>query len=184
VRDSQRSKVYAAEREAGGIETYANERTPVEFTLPTVRDLEIYVAMVMGRQRLSSRYGEIVSYHPVRVGDGRRRRSACAGMHQIDMPRGMRTKWVVLHELAHVICSRLEDRLPRDKRTAGHGWRFAEIYLYLVKTHLGQARHDALRAAFKTHRVRFREPVRRQMTPEQRAACAARLALARAAKAA
>ena len=122
---------------------------------------------------------------PVTVSDGRRRRRACAyGTREIGMPRATRTQWVVLHELAHVVCARVESGMRYDERTPGHGWRFAEIYLYLVKTHLGQDRHDALKAAFKKHHVRFRRPVRRIMTPEQRAACRARLALARAAKAA
>jgi putative metallohydrolase (TIGR04338 family) len=163
--------------------------TPIGMRLPEMADLERYVKDVMGRGRLVQRYGVGPCRAPVKVKDGRGRRNACAWINQIEMPCALRTKWVVLHELAHVICDRVEGEMRYQEHTPGHGWRFAEIYLYLVKTHLvkthlGQDRHDALKAAFKAHHVRFRKPVRRIMTPEQRAACCARLALARAARAA
>jgi hypothetical protein len=56
---------------------------------------------------------------------------------------------------------------------AGHGWRWAMIYLQLVKWFMGGAVAKALKAAFKAERVRHHAP--RVMSPAARAAAAERL---------
>jgi uncharacterized membrane protein len=65
-------------------------------------------------------------------------------------------------------------------KAAGHGWQFAETYLLLVRHVMGVDAHDRLKAQFKEHRVRFREPKkRRELSEEQRQALRERLYEAR-----
>lgn len=78
---------------------------------------------------------------------------------------------LVLHEMAHLIHHREKNcggmtphiAIPYDWRhrkgyTAGHGWRWAMIYLQLVKWFMGRDVHDRLKAAFKAERVRHHAP--------------------------
>lgn len=84
-----------------------------------------------------------------------------------------RTDAVMLHEIAH--------HLTGVKR--GHDWKFAAIFLDLVRNVMGKEAHACLKAKFKEKKVRYREPRKRKprvLTPEQKAAQTARLAKARA----
>ncbi len=84
--------------------------------------------------------------------------------------------WIVVHEMAHEV--------TRGYGEPGHNWRFADAYLYLVKMFLGADAHATLKHSFKKHKVRFTAPrPKRQLTDEQRAALAQRLAVARAERA-
>ena len=164
ARDSQRSKVYAAE-------TKAFEAEPVD--LPEVADVERFIAHVCSLGRVRESFPELGA-RTITVGDGRRRRSACADSRGVNMPRWSRRRWLVLHELSHTIMGR------RHRNAVSHGWQYAEIYLLLVRHVLGVPAHDRLKAEFKAHRVRFREPRKRApLSPERRAALVATLAAAR-----
>lgn len=68
-----------------------------------------------------------------------------------------RQKWVVIHELAHVV-DRNENGRPRAIWHQGHGWQFAAIYLRLVGTAFGYGAEKALRASFKEHGVKYSQP--------------------------
>ena len=166
LRDSQRKKVYTAERAA--FPDYPLSSQPA---LPNITDVEAYVAKVWSSKRVQSLFATAhEATYPPRVTDGRGRRSACAFDNEIRMPKKMRHEWVVLHELAHVISRR------RMQTIAGHGWEFCATYLQLVLYIMGRDRHDALKREFKAHKVRFSAPRKtRSLTPEQKAALAERL---------
>lgn len=170
-RDSQRSKLYTAEKEA--LEQFA---TP----LPTVDDIQAYILKQSARTTLQTRYGRAmeVANWPIMIGDGRRTRRALAyGTNKMTFPRWARKDWVVLHEWAHIIHNRLAARGSLLKSNVGarteelrggaaHGWQYAAIYLDLVRFCMGKETHDKLRAAFKEHRVRFKAKSTRVATPE------------------
>lgn len=87
-----------------------------------------------------------------------------------------RQKVVLCHELAHIL---------QPSGSTAHGWEFCDVYLRLVRHFLGKESHDKLKAEFKAGGVRFTKPrAKRQLTPQQREAATARLAAARAARAA
>jgi putative metallohydrolase (TIGR04338 family) len=166
-RDTQRKRMYTAEHV---LDQFAKP-------LREVSDVEKYVTRVLARQSILRRYPKL---NPdVKVKDGRGTRRALAyGSHAISIPLWARNEGIVLHELAHTIAA----RHYRPYEIASHGWQFAAIFLDLVKSMMGSAAHDALRAAFKTHKVRYTEPRRRDLTPEQKDALRARLAAMRASK--
>lgn len=100
-RDYQRSKVYEWERQEFGWDT-------------DLMSLEDCAALAK-------------EIRPdVRVLDGRRRRGACAvpAEGSIKLPRLMRKKWVVLHEVAHLLCY--------DGKVASHGRQFMADYIDLL----------------------------------------------------
>jgi putative metallohydrolase (TIGR04338 family) len=172
-RDSQRSKVYAAERfwrySGGGRHVGArNER------LETVPEMQAWVDKITASAWWQQRYPH-VSKITVRDGAGQRRALGYPGRRMISMPKWSRSRGVILHEVAHVIA---------PTGTAWHGWEYCAELLALVQHFLGKEEADALRAAFDQERVRYRKPrQRRPLTEEQREVLVARLAVAREAKA-
>lgn len=180
-RDTQRSKVYKAEKEAFRDHAKASER------LETVEDMEKYVKYVFGLKRVRDAFpnampvGDSVfcGWRLPNVRDGRGRRCAGGDVRGITMPVWSRSKWIVLHELAHTISLRIH------RGIAAHGWEYCATYLLLVRYALGVEAHDLLKEQFKAHRVRFRAPrkrVYRELTIEERTALVDRLAAMRAAK--
>lgn len=173
-RDSQRSKVYKAENTAFANLAIANERHN------SVQNIQRFLNYIYSLKRVqdsfpAARLGE----WSVNVKDGRgRRRTACADVRMINMPGFSRISWVICHELSHTITIR-----ELGSRVAGHGWQFCANYLRLVLLVLGREAHDALKAKFKQHRVRFTEPRKRApISPERKAQLLATLAAARAAR--
>jgi putative metallohydrolase (TIGR04338 family) len=145
--------------------------------LPTVRDVERFVKRVWSMQRVRDAYPRAVqgSRLPPTVGDGRGRRNAGGHWGGILIPLWARNEAIVLHELAHTICIR-----QHGFTAAGHGWQFASIYLKLVLYGMGREAHDALKAAFKLHRVKFTAPRKsKPLDPERKAACINNLLIAR-----
>lgn len=173
-RDSQRSKLYAAEREA-----FPEMDTTPEYT--TNDECKAYVDKVLGRAVVKRHYPRLVErgVEVRRPNMGQRRALAHAGLswdgqYVISLPRWARSRTVILHELAHQ-ATRFQG--------AAHGWQFAAAYLKLVRTMLGVEAEAKLKAAFRKHRVRWTQPKRRQLTVEQREAMRVRMAELRARKA-
>lgn len=144
-RDAQRARLYAAERAAFGYPPRCL----------TVKEAEAMVARVLRSAWFRARWPE-VTY--VRFKDGRGRRHA--GGHRdpqlnggsfITIPRGLRYRWVVCHELAHVVT---------PNRFAAHGREFAANYLDIVRYALGREAKAALLAQFKAAGVKHRAPLR------------------------
>lgn len=167
-RDSQRSKVYAAERAvAAGI--YSGH-------LPTMDEVQVYVTKIEEDRWFQRTFGN----RRFLVKDGRGRSAAGGGGGAITLPVHSRTPRVILHEVAHCLAGR---RFGRGggwhAEGGGHGWKFCSIYLQLVRHFMGKDCHDMLKASMKKHRVRFTEPRTRQLTDEQRQALRDRMAQVR-----
>lgn len=171
ARDTQRAKLYKAERI---LDCYMTE-------VETVADVERLVRRIESSKRVRAKYPsrrwlnlDTGATRGVKVHDGRGHRRAVSYGGMIAIPRWARKDWVVLHEMAHEL-------VRPTRQTASHGWEFAACYLYLVKLFMGREAHDALRAAFKAHRVRYTKPRKgRTLTQEEREAMAARLSVYRA----
>jgi hypothetical protein len=87
----------------------------------------------------------------VSVESGARGGRAWAHFGRITTSPDSRTKWVMLHELGHVLTL----SIVRDD-VAPHGPEFCANYVALARQFLGQEQGDALRQAFRDHRVKVR----------------------------
>jgi putative metallohydrolase (TIGR04338 family) len=151
-RDSQKSKLYAAERQVPGFHT--------EDRIETVPEIEAFVATVLRSPWLVRTFGRF----RIRVHDGRRHRIACAyppsfayGHATIVMPRWARSKMIALHEIAHVMTPAVY---------AWHGREYAALYLQLVRHFLGAQKFRQLRTAFIACRVKYKPKSKRRGNPE------------------
>lgn len=162
VRDSQRQKVYDAEHDA--FDKNKTEGMSLE-------EIEALVQKVWSGKRVQAKYRRATTRRIPEVTDGRSRRTACfdPGLFEDELkfPRWSRSKWIVLHELAHA--------LTFNRSQAWHGWEFCECYLYLVRVYMGRPSEERLKAEFKKRKVRFKEPRKRNMSPEQREAARQRM---------
>jgi putative metallohydrolase (TIGR04338 family) len=133
-RDTQRSKLYAAEAVLHG---------PPDFK--TIQECQAFVDAVMASRWVAARFRN----PRIEVEPGYGRRSACAvGDDAIRLPIWSRQKPVILHEIAHCLID------YGYTRYAWHGPEFAGLLLSLVHHVLGQEAAAKLRASFKAHRVR------------------------------
>lgn len=168
MRDSQRQKVYDAERCVQRNATKADAMTIAECQAMVDKILaSTYVRRHYERaEKIVTRYGT-VKVVPGRNGgmargfdvyyDGGRH----VGGPVIALGIWARQEFVVIHEVAHHLAG-LHER---------HGWRFVACELDLVRHFLGADVHDRLKASFRKHRVRFTAPrPKRVLTDEQRAA--------------
>lgn len=150
VRDSQRARVYKAEREAfgedyGGLIDKGSFKSAVRF----VRKVEATKtwAKLLG-------YSNLTPVYPgLEVKDGRGTRIARGGRYTLNLPTWARSKLVILHEMAHAATPGMQ-----------HNWPFCDVYLALVGMFMGDAARKRLQECFKKHKVRFRKP--RQLSPE------------------
>lgn len=162
ARDTQRQKVYDAERAAFG------GSKPEGYSIAEMQQL---IDKWRSSKVLQRHYPRAT--RPLRVADGRGRRRACfapMGLFHDDelrMPRWSRKKWVLLHEFAHA--------LTYSSARAWHGWEFCECYLYLVRVYIGRGAEEKLAREFKAHHVKYRKPRKRQMTEAQREAARQRM---------
>lgn len=165
ARDSQRKRVYVAERV---LSKFAKP-------LRDVQDIERFLKKQLQRKAILRRYPDATK--KVRVSDGRGRVNACAyGDWKIAIPLWARNTHIVVHEMAHIVTHR-----QYGHRVAGHGWEYASVFLDLVRFIMGKEAHDALKQSFKDNKVRFTKPrTRKPLSPEAKAALALRLAEARA----
>lgn len=166
-RDTQRQKVYTAERAAFG----------KDFSAPlgdgSMRAVEQFVRKVEASQTWNTLLAKS-GLTPLRDGlelkDGRRTRIARGGRYHLSLPRWARTAPVILHEMAHA----------GTGPAAQHNWPFAAAFLILVGRFIGAEARDRLKAEFKKHKVKFTPP--RKFSPEHLAKLKAqgyRLAAAR-----
>jgi putative metallohydrolase (TIGR04338 family) len=137
----QAGKVYKAE--ALAMSVYAGGNRKEEMTL---QEAQKFVDAVMKRSYVRKNY---FFKYPIKVLDGRGRRSACAtfrdGEFAICLPKQMRNKYVILHEIAHHI-----------NRGHGHHAWFTSCLLDLVRNVLGKEQADALQGAFHFTGVKVR----------------------------
>lgn len=120
-RDSQRSRVYAWEKRA------VKELGGCDFTSPdflTLAECQLFVDTVW--QKEQSRLKPTKKSIPLIVRPARHQSRAIAHQnHTISLPKWARSKWIILHELAH--------HLNRgSSQQASHGPRFVGILLGLA----------------------------------------------------
>lgn len=145
MRDSQRSRVYAAENTV-----YRHKQT-----IPNDK-LQATVDAILDKRVIRSRWG----IKSVRVEFGRSRGVSYGGM--IALGVGARNEWVICHELAHELT---------PHQYASHGPEFCGIYLFLVENVIGKEAAAKLRAAFKAGRVKVNRagiPAVREDVPKPR----------------
>ena len=158
-RDSQRAKVYAAEK------VLDSHTTHVFTNLAQVRRR---IEAILSSKWVSSRF--IVRSSEVFVRTSRRLgRASYHGRGVFTLPIWAWRDSVVLHELAHMLESkRVEDFAKMNaayswgvridaKEHASHGWRFCSTYLELVRRFMTRAASKDLRASFEEHGVRYRD---------------------------
>lgn len=164
--DSQRQRCYNAEQEA----FQANRFRVMDGPTGEQGDLEA-VRLLVEEVLRSSTWEHLCRQHgrtkvprtvsregapgDIDVEDGRGARCAKGWYNGISCPRRMRSKVVVLHELAHVVAFK-----------CSHHWPWANAFLALVGRFLGRADRDALEAAYKKNGVRWTPKARRAMTQE------------------
>lgn len=161
-RDSQKAKLYRAERRAFGA---AFGEKLEDGSIPAVTRFVRRVEASKTWSKLLREAGKAL--FPIKVDDGRGCRIARGG-YWIRLPRWARTIPVILHEMAHVA-----------RPAANHNWPFAEAYVRLVSRFIGVEAAASLKRAFKDAGVRIRP--KKTFSPEVREKLRARgLALAAA----
>lgn len=171
--DSQRSKVYKAERRAF---------LPFESAFgandmrrwKTVGEMQSYVDRLLASAWWKRRWPTVTK---IVVKDGRGRRKAGSAGGSILMPLWARKEWVILHEIAHEVVG----RTIGHRNVAAHGREFCQVYLELVGHMMGDDARKALKDEFQAHKVKHTK-ARKPMSEEQRAAAAERLTAARSRK--
>lgn len=122
-RDNQRSKVYAWERAA------VRRLNKTEFYRPdfdTLEECEAFMNPIWRAER--GRVGLAKQKAPELSRNLWGQRKATAGHdHTIKLPKWSRSRWVILHEMAHRLT-------PRDE---AHGPRFVGVLIGLAARHLG-----------------------------------------------
>jgi len=137
LRDTQRSKVYHAERV---IHHHGKQFKNME-------EVDAYVIRICKTAFWKKLHG---AYH-IEIKDGRGRRRACAfNWGTIALPRWARQEAIILHELAHTLVN-----FDNYNFTAWHGKEFAKTYLLLVKRFMGKEEHAKLKTSFKENHVHY-----------------------------
>lgn len=156
-RDTQRARVYAAER------TLPEFRTKDLGYAPSTDDMQRVVDKILADRFVRRDYGRRV----IRATHSQGRGGACASGSTIRVSTYYRNRLIICHELAHCL----------TPGAAAHGWHFCAAYLVLVRRMMGGEVAARLAAAFTAGRVKFRKPRQKvPLSPEQRAALIARLA--------
>ena len=139
-RDTQRRRLYSAEREA-----FKKNNVPI-FDLLKSKE---YVSTIISSEYYTSHGG----WKRVRVKDGRGCRSAYyfPDDRAIALPKWARKPWVIIHEMAHCLTHKTVDD------SVGHHGSFCTHYANLVAELMGTDDARTLVAMFKKHRVLYQE---------------------------
>jgi hypothetical protein len=132
ARDTQRSRVYAAER--------AVEWTDGHLTLEECRALARRISTSAWFRRTFAWSGPAIE-----VKDGRGCRRALGGGSSITLPKWARQYWVVLHEIAHCVT---------PSRYAAHGPEFVDNLMRLIRHVLGVDAYRTVRDTFAEYGIR------------------------------
>ena len=145
-RDSQRQKLYAAER-------WTRVRSKMFKDLRGVRK---YTKRVLKHKWFKQRWPHIVyiNVRKIRCDSNAHGWYAGGGVVAIQIPKAMwaMKEVVVLHEIAHGIT---EYEFGVNK-TAWHGREFAKIFASLVQHYMGTEAGQELRTSYRKHRVKWR----------------------------
>lgn len=140
-RDSQRQRVYDAEREAFTTDGHFKE-------VFSFHETKSFVAAIIQ----SSYYRELNGWKRIKVKDGRRCRNAYYYPCQraVTFPKWSRNKYVVCHELSHALAHRI-----LKNESGGHHGTFCAVYASIIGEMVSLT--DALRLIemFDKHGVRY-----------------------------
>jgi putative metallohydrolase (TIGR04338 family) len=153
--DKQQARLYKSETQAGV------KATP-DFV--TVAECQKYVNKVLNSKAVLEMFSNKELHQgafSITVTDGRACRSASAGTDSrgnwiINLPRWARSRYVILHELAHHLQESYSVNNWRESVRIGqtdpvtyqsHGARFTASLLFLVKRELGKEIHDRFATA-------------------------------------
>ena len=147
VRDSQKSRHYAAERflyETGKTVIKLNSKIVPDLTFnltkqSSIHECQSYLNIICDQYWFRQRFGERKIYIQSGRGGGK-----AFGSSRITLGTWARNEAIILHELAHCLAP----------HKAKHGAEFAGIFLFLVKNAFGADVAKQLRESYKTHRVR------------------------------
>jgi len=160
ARDTQKKKLYAAERTAEMLRWW--DAKP----MGTMVEVWVFLDRVRKDKWFRRHYGT----WNFRVGDGRGARIARGGYNgrslfkehiaYLKLPAWARTPLIILHEISHGVTIQ-----KHGTQIAWHGREYAAIYLDLVRHFLGTEAGDRLRASYKAKGVKHRP--KRVLSPEQ-----------------
>lgn len=145
-RDSQRSKVYTAERKLWD--------DPGE-VYRTILEVETFLSRVRQSKWFVDRFGGMTFC--IKNGQGC---SMAKGWSEgttvyMRLPAFARKQLIVLHELSHGLV--MFECRKAGTTAAGHGPEFCQMYLELVKEFMGESPWTLLRQAFIAHKVKFED---------------------------
>lgn len=161
-RDSQRQKVYDAERIAFEHDFKLQKR----YDVGGIEGAQAIVDKVFASQFMLAKYKPAKPSPTVVAGVGQRRRGCYRySTNEIHLPEWARQNWYVLHEVAHALTPTAKGRDGQ----APHGQKFAECYLLLVRLYMGRHYSDRLEAAFKTKNVKYKPKRAYTISDEERA---------------
>lgn len=139
-RDSQRQRVYDAERE---VEDFDRPADGMDAPF-SIHETRAFVRTITRSRWWRNRTRRFYWNVPVKDGRGRRNGGGTPDGY-ITMPRWSRTPMVICHELAHVAT-------PANK--AAHGRTYCGWYLALVRQFVSEEAYQQLRDALKRRRVK------------------------------
>ena len=84
-------------------------------------------------------------------------RGGSANRDEINLSKWARQKWVVIHELAHVV-DEIENGSPHFIYHQGHGWQWCSIYQRLVGMAFGHQAWKALKTEMRAKDVKYLQP--------------------------
>jgi putative metallohydrolase (TIGR04338 family) len=139
-RDNQRQRLYNAG-------TALNEGWGAKIGKGTLSECQAYVDALCNARWFQSRWGK----RSIEVRQKTHGNATGYFNGHICMPPWARTPYVVLHEVAHVLC---------PPSYANHGPEYAALLLFLVKQHLGEEAGRLLRESFSANKVSYRTGVK------------------------
>lgn len=152
VRDSQRKKLYTAERAFW--KTHSCYTYKPDFNNGGLQELIQQVGAIWNDPMVQKAFPELVGWRVPKVKYKRGRGAHAAPFfHEVAFSRDTCQPWVVLHELSHIIHAELA-RNNADVPQADHGPEYAAVYLYLTELSYGFEARQGLSAAFAQGRVK------------------------------
>lgn len=135
--DSQRQRLYDSESAVFGVRFNQTVFTSVE-------ECQSYADRITSSAWFRRRFGDISV--TIKPGRGCVRALAHTSSRTIKLPKWARQKWVIIHELTHILA---------PKPHGSHGRLFCAIYLDLLDHFLGSDKASALKAEMKKRNVKY-----------------------------
>ncbi len=154
-RDSQQSRVYSSEHVFTEVWS---------LRALTLSECQQFVDSVTATAWWKRRCPTLV----VTVQTGARNGRAWAHHNRIETSPGSRTRWVMIHELAHILTA------CDDNDVAPHGPEFCANFVALARQFLSKQEGDALKASFRRARVKVRGAAPATRNIHQQCHCGAR----------